>query len=115
MQKMVHEMKLRHIYFEKIRTGEKIYEIRLNDEKRRLISVGDFITFRDESNLDEKMQKHVKDLLYFDSFAKMLDELPLNKIGFQCFEKAEVENVYHQFYSIENEKKFGVVAIMLCD
>lgn len=58
---MVHEMKLRHIYFEKIRTGEKIYEIRLNDEKRRLISVGDFITFRDESNLDEKMQKRVKD------------------------------------------------------
>ncbi len=115
MQKMVHKMKLRHIYFEKIRTGEKIYEIRLNDEKRRLISVGDFITFRDESNLDEKMQKRVKDLLYFDSFTEMLDNLPLKEIGFENFSKLEVENVYHHFYSFENEKKFGVVAIMLCD
>lgn len=115
MQKMTHEMKLRHIYFEKIMSGEKIYEIRLNDEKRKLISVGDVIIFRDENDLNREVEKRVEKLLHFDNFAKMLDELPLDKIGFKDFTKDEVEDVYHQFYSIENENKFGVVAIMLCD
>lgn len=28
-------MKIKPIYFDKIKKGEKIYEVRLNDEKRR--------------------------------------------------------------------------------
>lgn len=48
---MVHKIKLRKIYYEMIKSGAKIYEGRLNDEKRRLISVGDIITFQKEPEL----------------------------------------------------------------
>ena len=48
---MVHEMKLQDVYFEKVKCGSKIYEIRLNDEKRKLINKGDFITFKKNSDL----------------------------------------------------------------
>lgn len=43
---MKHEMKIREVYFNKIKSGEKIYEIRLNDEKRRLIDVGDVLVLK---------------------------------------------------------------------
>ena len=42
---MEHNMKLNPSPFEKIRTGSKTIELRLYDEKRRAISVGDTITF----------------------------------------------------------------------
>ena len=42
---MVHYMRLNPKPFEKIASGRKTCELRLNDEKRKLISVGDTIIF----------------------------------------------------------------------
>ena len=58
---MVHEMKLRRYYFDKIKCGEKIYELRLNDEKRRKISIGDQILFRDHETEKQEMLVEVDD------------------------------------------------------
>lgn len=110
---MLHEMKLRKIYFEKIKNGEKIYEIRLNDEKRRPIQIGDTIHFKNEQNLNEIIQTKVLDLIYFKSFKEMAEALPLSKIGFENSSKDEVEQVYHTFYSAQDENKYGVVAIKI--
>lgn len=108
---MKHEMKLRAIYYDKIKNGEKIYEIRLNDEKRQLIDVGDIIVFKREPELEESMQTIVKDLVYFDSFQQMSETLPLAKIGFENETMEEVIGIYHQFYTEEDEAKYGVLAI----
>ena len=108
---MVHEMKLRSVYFDMIKAGTKIYEGRLNDEKRQLIDVGDVITFKREPELSESFNAVVKDLVYFDSFEEMANTLPLPKVGFETETPDEVVAVYHQFYSTEDEAKYGVVAI----
>ena len=108
---MIHEMKLQAIYFNKMKNSQKIYEIRLNDEKRRLIDIGDVIIFKKEPDLTETLQTIVKDLVYFKSFREMVDTLPLEKIGFENMSKNEVESIYYSFYSIENELKYGVIAI----
>ncbi len=108
---MKHDMKLQSIYFDKIKKGQKIYEIRLNDEKRRIIDVGDVIVFKREPELKESIETIVEDLIYFDSFKEMIDTLPLFKVGFENVSKKEVEDIYHSFYSVENESKYGVVAI----
>ena len=50
---MNHEMKLKEIYYNKIKSGEKIYKIRFNNEKRRLIDVGDIVIFQKEPKLNE--------------------------------------------------------------
>ena len=94
---MVHEMKLRAIYFDKIKAGEKIYEIRLNDEKRKLIDVGDVIVFKKEPELKEVLKTVVKDLIYFSSFNEMSATLPLEKVGFANQPIDEVVSIYHQF------------------
>ena len=108
---MVHKMKLRKIYYDMIKNGTKIYEGRLNDEKRQLIDVGDIITFQKEPELNESFDAIVKDLIYFDSFEEMVNTLPLEKIGFKTKTTQEVIEIYHQFYSIEDENRYGVVAI----
>ncbi|MBR1925760.1 MAG: ASCH domain-containing protein [Clostridia bacterium] len=108
---MIHEMKLREIYFNMIKNGSKIYEVRLNDEKRRLIDVGDTIIFKKEPLLKEELVTKVKDIVYFKNFEELVNTLPLEKIGFKTESKQEVEDIYHSFYSPEEEQKYGVVAI----
>lgn len=110
---MTHELKLKSQYFDLIKNGTKIYEIRLNDAKRQLIKIGDSIIFHKEPLLDEKLKLVVKDLIYFDSFENMAKTLPSNEIGFAGKSIREIIDTYHQFYSVENEKLFGVVAIKL--
>lgn len=46
---MNHKMSLRNKPFNSIKSGTKTIELRLYDEKRKLISVGDIITF---TNID---------------------------------------------------------------
>ena len=47
---MTHEMKLQPKYYDYILTGTKRIEIRLNDEKRQAIQLGDKIKFLKEPN-----------------------------------------------------------------
>ena len=42
---MIHNMNLNNEPFELIKSGSKTIELRLNDEKRRLLNVGDEILF----------------------------------------------------------------------
>ena len=42
---MEHQMKLNPVPFENIKIGSKDIEMRLNDEKRKLVKVGDYIRF----------------------------------------------------------------------
>ena len=108
---MIHEMKLRDIYFNKIKSGKKIYETRLNDDKRKQIKIGDIIVFKNNSNLDDCMQTKVEDLIYFNSFLEMLNVLPKEEVGFENETISEIANIYRQFYSEAEEKQFGVLAI----
>lgn len=108
---MKYEMKLREVYFEKIKSGEKIYEIRLFDEKRKLIKIGDVIVFKKEPNPDEFLVTEVVEMQVFKSFKAMAETLPNNSIGFAGFSADEIEKIYSEFYSKADEQKYGVVAI----
>jgi ASC-1-like (ASCH) protein len=106
-------MNLQELYFNSIKNGEKFYEIRLNDEKRKAIKTDDTITFSNAQNPKEKILTAVKNLIYFKSFEEMCQNLPLNQIGFKNQTPQEVIDIYHQFYNIEDEFKYGVVAIKI--
>jgi len=110
---MIHEMKLKEIYYNKIKNGEKVYEIRLNDEKRKLIRVGDIIIFKKEPELTDEIKTKVEELIFFKSFKEMASFLPANKIGFDKINTNEIVNIYHEFYSKKDEQKFGVLAIKI--
>ena len=105
------EMKLKQPYYDLMKTKIKTYEIRLFDEKRQKLSVGDVIVFKNDSNLEESFQAVVVDLLKFPTFAIMLESLNFNQIGMSGKSKQEIENIYHEFYSKEEEQKYVVLAI----
>ncbi len=106
-------MNLQEEYFKLINSGEKIYEIRLNDEKRQQLDVGDIIEFINDGNKNQRIALIVRDLIYFDSFSEMLDVLPLNELGFSNQSKEKAYETYRAFYSQKQEQKYKVVAIKL--
>ncbi len=111
---MTHNMRLRREPFEKIKSGEKTVELRLYDEKRRAISVGDEVFFACVDGDDTPLQRRVTALHVFASFAELYSALPLEKCGYSAeeIESASPEDM-NAYYPREEQAKFGVVGIEL--
>ena len=111
---MIHNMKLHASPFEKIRSGHKTIELRLFDEKRQKIKAGDVIEFTNTSS-GEKIRVTVKKLHRFESFAQLYKALPLLQCGYTVDDVDDAKpSDMEQYYSAEEQKKYGVVGIELC-
>ena len=110
----MHPMKLHASPFEMIRSGEKTIELRLFDEKRQQIEVGDTIVFTSNAT-GETLSKTVAKLHRFDSFDQLYRSLPLLKCGYTAEDIASAHpSDMEQYYSAEEQKQYGVVGIELC-
>ena len=109
---MIHQMKLQNKPFMKIKNGSKTIELRLNDEKRQLVKVGDFIEFSRIDNPNEKIQTRVTALHRFDSFQELFASLPKEKFGFASDEMLPPDYM-DAYYSREKQEKYGVLGIEL--
>ena len=105
-------MNLDDVHFENIKKGEKVYEVRLNDEKRQVLSDGDYICFTNNTTLELLVVK-VTELLHFDTFEDMAKTLNYSDIGFNTLSESEVLETYHTYYSKEKEHQYGVLAIKI--
>ena len=103
-------MKLDAQFFDQVKSGKKIYEVRLYDEKRQKIGIGDNIIFKKQPELIDGVVVRVVDVKRFDTFEQMAMTLSLSSIGFDNKNASQVARVYRSFYSKEEEKKYGVVA-----
>ena len=93
-----------------IKSGEKIYELRLYDEKRQKIERGDYIVFTAENG--ERLTAKVTDILRFNDFVKLYAALPKTQIGYKPNEIADPEDMA-QYYAENEIKKYGVVALKI--
>lgn len=111
----VHAMKLFSAPYEMIKSGEKTIELRLYDEKRQQIKVGDAITFTNTAN-GEKLTATVKKVHRFNSFEELYKSLPLLQCGYtvENIDAASPQDM-EQYYSAEEQKRYGVVGIALAD
>ena len=109
---MTHEMNLHDGPFDMIKCGKKIYELRLYDEKRRDIKVGDEIFFTRSRGGDDSMRCLVVELHLFDNFAQLYASLPLLKCGYTEDDIATADpSDMDIYYSHERQASYGVVAI----
>ena len=108
---MEHKMNLNPEPFEMIRSGQKTIELRLNDEKRKQIKVGDIIEFT-QTETGEKLITKVIAVHRFDSFAELYQELPLLKCGYteSDIASAKPEDM-DLYYTPEQQEKYGVLGI----
>ena len=112
-QSAEHTMKLHAAPFKRIKNGQKTIELRLLDEKRQRIQMGDRIVFTNRTT-GEKLRAVVKALHRFDSFEELYENLPLLKCGYTAedIDKAHPSDM-ERYYSAEEQQKYGVVGIEL--
>ncbi len=103
------EMKLQPAAYDKIRTGIKVIELRLYDEKRQLISLGDHITFFRQPSPGESMTVQVVALLRYPSFSALISDFPCAWFGGSS--RKELLAELRRYYSEEDEKRYGIVGI----
>ena len=106
---MKHEMNLHTAPFEMIKKGSKTIEMRLHDEKRSLINIGDYIEFNNVVT-HEKMLCVVKNLYYYNSFEELYLVHDKISIGYKKDEVALPEDML-LYYSKEKIERYGVVGI----
>ena len=107
-----HVMNLTPAPMQEIRTGNKTIELRLNDEKRKQISVGDTIKFINTEDSNGILRVKVADLFLFSLFAEVYDNLPLLNCGYNenNINTASPDDM-EMYYSREKQNKYGVVGI----
>lgn len=108
---MKHRMNLAPQPFEMIADGTKTIELRLYDEKRRGIGVGDEITFVHTESKEEIRAKVIA-LHLFDSFKELYHALPLLKCGYTEADVASARpSDMDVYYTAEQQEQYGVVGI----
>ena len=108
---MVHFMQLHQEPFDAIKSGKKTIEMRLNDERRKELRVGDSIEFTNRFTL-EKLEVSVENIYYFDTFEELYKHFDKISLGYK---EDEIPNPKDMdiYYSKEQQEKYGVIAIKI--
>ncbi len=109
---MTHEMKLNASAFTQIFSGSKTYEIRLYDQKRRKVEIGDRIIFSELPLLENRLEVKVLNLLTAESFEELFTMFDPVLAGWEPSDSPiKCAHDMSKYYSIEDQKKYGVIAI----
>ena len=101
---MIYRMKLQNEPFKQIKKEIKKIEIRLNDEKRKIFEINDYIEFTNITTLEIMFVK-ITNLYHFESFEKLFNNFDNSILGCGSYEEM------YKYYSKEEEKKYGVLGI----
>ena len=104
-----HQLKLAAEPFDAIISGNKTIESRLYDTKRQKIQIGDRIIFTNRDNSEQTVTTEVVGLLRYATFRDLFSHNNPRKFGGDNVEW--LENQISEFYSIEDQKIYGVIGI----
>ena len=104
-------MNLQPKYFDFIKNGTKRIELRLFDEKRQQIQLGDIINFTKSEN--ENFKAEVIGLLRYKSFEDLFKDFDISLLADATMTKQELIDTLSEFYTLEKQTRFGVIGIRL--
>ena len=110
---MEHILKLQPKCFDYIDKGTKRIELRLLDEKRQKINIGDTIIFQKEPELKIKMKVKVIGLFRYNTFEELFEDFNIEVMADKSMTKQELLNVLEKFYTPEKQKQYGVIGIYI--
>ncbi|MBE6446214.1 MAG: ASCH domain-containing protein [Alphaproteobacteria bacterium] len=105
----MHKMKVQTKYYNLLKSGKKIIELRLFDEKRQQIKIGDEIVFSNLSDTNDSFIAQVINLYRAESFDKLCQIITPAQAGFTS--KEELITVLQEFYTPDSQQKYGVLGI----
>ncbi|KKS84533.1 MAG: hypothetical protein UV60_C0019G0021 [Parcubacteria group bacterium GW2011_GWA2_43_11] len=94
--------------FSLVKNGTKNIECRVNDEKRKTFNVGDQLVFENRGN-GEKLFSIISNLYTYDTFSDLFESHSPSMYGGTS--KEDFLKNMQQYYTKEDEGKFGVVGI----
>ena len=106
-------MKLQPQYFNYIKKGTKRIELRLYDEKRKKINIGNTIIFYKEPKLNDKIKTKVIELLRYNSFKELFDDYNISVLADKSMTKEELIKTLEEFYPKDEQNKYGVIGIRI--
>ena len=106
---MIHELRLHNGPFEKTKDGTKTIEMRLYDEKRKLIKENDIIEFTNRTT-NEKIKAQVIKLSLYNTFEELYKDFDNISLGYEENEIKDYRDM-ELFYSKEEQCQYGVVGI----
>ena len=106
------EMKLNNKAFNNIKSGIKKFELRLYDDRRKNINLGDTIIFHNLNNLNDTISVTVLALLRYPSFADFFKDIDYRLCGTANSLEEKLKRV-HTFYTLEQEQENGILAIKI--
>jgi len=109
---MKHQMKLFREPFFRIKEKKKIIEVRLFDEKRQKVSIGDEIEFSLIDNPKEKISVKVVGLSKFKSFKELYYRFHYSLFGHPHGTKLDEQlKDIAECYAKEDEDRYGALGI----
>ena len=108
---MKHILKLQPRYYESMKNGVKQIELRLFDEKRKNIKIGDEIEFKKEPDLNESFIARVKAILLYENFESLIDDYPIEILSDLNTNKKELVEELKKIYSKQKQEQYNVVGI----
>lgn len=112
MEKTLKNMHLNSGPFERIDSGAQSIEVRINDEKRKALKIGDEIEFELRGSPERKFNARIVELFHYKTFAELYGSRPVDEFGRGESVDELVESIF-KIYTKEEETKFGVVGIRL--
>lgn len=112
--KDIYRIELDNDAFERVVAGKKTVQLEINDNKHKVLAVGNQLTFvcvSDEGTREVKAV--IENLLYFGNVKEAVETLGKEPCGFKpsaTYEKAS--DVFLTGESYENIEKFGIVAVV---
>ena len=101
----LYEINAQEPYYSYIVNGQKTVEGRLNKGKFSRMQVGDHLLINNESKF--KVERKTN----YDSFIEMVKAEGVENVVPDKKEIEEAANVYYNFFTKEQEREFGVVAM----
>lgn len=112
--KDIYTIELSEYEFEKLLAEKKTVHLEINDNKHKVMAVGNQLTFVYKSEEETKEVKaEVENLLFFSTITEAVETLGKEPCGFRpsaTYEKAS--DVFLTGESYENIEKYGIMAII---
>lgn len=112
--KDIYTIELDNDAFEKVSLGKKTVQLEINDNKHKVLAIGNQLTFVCQTEDEKKEIKAIiENLLYFGNIKEAVETLGKEPCGFKpsaTYDKAS--DVFMSGEDYENIEKYGIVAMI---
>ena len=109
-----HDSELDKMYYNDVENGNKIYECRINDKKRKNMKIGDHWKFSLKGDKNMCFETIIIDKKEYISFEAAIKDTCLNQLLPNIITQDEAVKIYKEFPGYEeNSKIYGVVVFKL--